>query len=191
MCTLSIVSYQPDLVGQTQLHSKSPGPLIIGQETSLESELASMSPFDRLDTCGPETPSSSSYSQHRFFTPSSRPLACRKEFDEQHTPSSHQVYRQGYVGGSSDQSHFWSPNNYSTFLHSGPQPPIWSAFTPGAIGQERGTSTFVRQRQQYYPQHNRGQGKIGGRQSHDYASGHHNIVDIDRIRKGIDVRTTV
>lgn len=190
MCTLSIASYQPDLVCQTQCLLKSPGPLIIGQETSLESDLASMSMFDRLDTYGPETSSSSSYSPHPYSTPGSRPLACRKDFNEQHTPSSHHIYSQSYVGGISDQSPFWN-SNYSTFLHSGLQSPIWSAFTPGAIGQERGTSTVLRQRQEYYPQQNRGQSKIGGRQSHDYASGHHNIVDIDRIRKGIDVRTTV
>lgn len=190
MCTLSIASYRPDLVGQTQRPSKSPGPLIIGQETSLESEMASMNPFDRLETYGPETSSSSSFSQHPYPTPGSRPLACRKDFDQQHTPLSHHIYSQGYVGGNPDQSPFWSPH-YSNFLHSGLQSPVWSAFTPGAIGQERGASPLIRQRQAYYPQHNRGQSKIGGRQSHDYASGHHNIVDIDRIRKGIDVRTTV
>lgn len=190
MCTLSIASYQPDLEGPTQRLSKSPGPLIIGQETSLESNLASMSPFDRLDTYGPETSSSSSYSQHPYSTPASRSLAYRKDFSEPHTPSSHHSYNQAYVGGSSDQSPFWSPN-YSAFLNSGLQSPIWSAFNPGTIGQEYGTPTLLHQRQGYYPQQNRGQSKIGARQPHDYASGHHNIVDIDRISRGNDVRTTV
>ncbi|CAF9939273.1 MAG: hypothetical protein ALECFALPRED_008058 [Alectoria fallacina] len=191
MCTLSIAPYQPDLEGSTERLSKSPGPLIMGQETSLESSLASMSPFDRLNTYGPETSSSPSYSQHPYSTPASRPLAFRKDFGEQqHTPSSHRNYSQGYVGGSSDQSPYWSPN-YSTFLNSGLQSPVWSAFNPGAIGQERGTPTLQHQRQGYCPQQSRGQIKIGGRQSHDYASGHHNIVDIDRIREGNDVRTTI
>ena len=190
MSTLSIAPYQPDLEGSTQRLSKSPGPLIVGQETSLESNLANMSPFDHLDTYGPETTSSSSRSQHPYSAPASRPLTYRKEFNEQHTPSSHHNYSQGYVGGASDQSPFWSPN-YSTFMNSGLQSPIWSPFNPGAIGQERGAPTLLQQRQGYYPQQNRGQSKIGGRQSHDYASGHHNIVDIERIRQGIDVRTTV
>ena len=189
MCTLSIAPYQPDLGGPTQRLSKSPGPLIIGQETSLESDSASMSPFDRHDTYGPET-SSSSHSQHPFSTSTFRPLAYRKDFNEQRTPSSHQNYDQSYIGRSSDQKSFWSPN-YSSFLNSGLQSPVWAALNPGTIGQERGTPTLLHQRQGYYPQQNRAQTKIGGRQSHDYPSGHHNIVDIDRIRQGIDVRTTV
>lgn len=190
MCTLSIAPYQPDLEGPTQRLSKSPGPLIIGQETSLEGDLASMSPFDRLDTYGPETSSSSSYSQHPYSTPASRSLTYRKDFSQQHTASSHHSYSQGFLGESCNQSPFWSPN-CSTFLNSGLHSPIWSAFNPGAIGQERGTSTHLHPRQGVYPQQCRGQSKIGGRQSHDSASGHHNIVDIDRIRRGIDVRTTV
>ena len=94
------------------------------------------------------------------------------------------------MDGNSNQSPFWG-QNYSTFLNSGLQSPIWTALNPGAIGQERGTPTLLHQRQGYYPQHGRAQSKIGGRQSHEYTSGHHNIVDIDRIRQGIDVRTTV
>ena len=187
MCTLSIAPYQPDLGRLTQRLSKSPGPLIIGQETNLEVDLASMSPFD---TYGPETSSSSSRSQHPYSTFAGRPLAYRKDFNEQHTPSSQNSYSQGYMNGSSNQSPFWSPS-YSAFLNSGLQSPIWAAFNPGAIGQERGTPTVLHQRQEYYPQQNRVQNKTGGRQSHDHASGHHNIVDIDRIRQGIDVRTTV
>ena len=31
----------------------------------------------------------------------------------------------------------------------------------------------------------------GPRQNCEYAAGHHNIVDIERIRQGLDVRTTV
>lgn len=182
--------YQPDLQGPAQGLSKSPGPLIIGQETTLESDFASMSLFDRLDMRGPETSSSSPLSPRPYSTRASRPLTYRKDFNEHHAASSHHIYSEGYVGRSSDQSAFCNPS-YSTFLNPGLQSPIWSAFNPGAIGQERGTPTFLHQRQGYYPQQNRGQNKIGGRQPHEHASGHHNIVDIGRIAKGIDVRTTV
>ena len=190
MCTLSITLYEPDLPVLKQRPPKSPGPLIIGQETSLESDLASMSLFDRLDTYGPETSSSSSYSQHPYSTPASRSITYSKDFTLQQTPSSHRSFNQGFLGVSSDQSRFRNPN-CSNFLNPGLQSPIWSAFNPGAIGQERGTPTHLHQRQGLGPQQNRGQPRIGGRQTHDYASGHHNIVDIDRIRRGIDVRTTV
>ena len=190
MCTLNIAPYQPDLEGPTQHPSKSPGPLIIGQETSLESDLASMRPFGRVDAYGPETSNSSSHSPHPYCTSASRTVAYCKDLNEQQTPSSHHNYKQYYVRGSSDPRPFWTPN-YSNFLNSGLQSPIWAAFNPGAIGQERGTPALLQQRQGYYLQQNRAQNKIGGRQSHDYASGHHNIVDIDHIRQGIDVRTTV
>ncbi|MCJ1396506.1 hypothetical protein MMC18_009397 [Xylographa bjoerkii] len=33
--------------------------------------------------------------------------------------------------------------------------------------------------------------KNGPRHNHEYASGHHNVVDIERIRQGLDVRTTI
>ena len=191
MCTLTVAHYQPDLGGPIQRLSKSPGPLIIGQETSLESDLASMSPFDCHDAYGPDnTPSSSLRSQHPCSTSAVRPLAYRKDFNDQHTPSSQHSYSQGYMDGTANQSPFWSPS-CSTFLNSALQSPIWTALNPGTIGQERGTPTLVHQRQGYNPQSGRAQSKIGGRQSHEYGSGHHNIVDIDRIRQGIDVRTTV
>ena len=190
MCTLSIAPYQPDLQGSAQELSKSPGPLIIGQETGLESDLASMSPFDCPDTRGPETSSSSSFSQHPNSTQVSRPLAYHKNFNEQHAPSSRDFYSHGYLGANPDRNPFWSPN-YSTFLNSGLQSPIWSTVNPGAIGQERGTPTLLDQRQGYYSPQHRGNSKIGGRQTHESASGHHNVVDVDRIARGIDVRTTV
>jgi hypothetical protein len=37
----------------------------------------------------------------------------------------------------------------------------------------------------------RGPPCFGGRHTHDFASGHHNVVDVERIRRGLDVRTTV
>lgn len=190
MCTLSIALYRPDLESPTQRLPKSPGPLIIGQETGLERDLASMSTFDPFDTYGLETSSSLPYSQHPSTSAATRPLAYHKDFNEQQTPSSRGNCIQRFTGGSFDQSSLWG-SNYSTYVDAGLQSPIWPVFNPGAIGQERGASTLLHQRQGYYPQQNRGQTKIGGRPAHDYASGHHNIVDIDRIRQGIDVRTTV
>ncbi|KAL8694505.1 MAG: hypothetical protein Q9218_000835 [Villophora microphyllina] len=42
-----------------------------------------------------------------------------------------------------------------------------------------------------YRQNTRGFVRQGGRNVQDYSGGHHNVVDIDRIRKGADVRTTI
>lgn len=65
------------------------------------------------------------------------------------------------------------------------------AYGPGAIGQERGTVPSPQVRSGPYPQQQRGPLRVVGRQNNDYTSGHHNVVDVERIRRGLDVRTTV
>ena len=45
-------------------------------------------------------------------------------------------------------------------------------------------SNPVLQQQQTIP-------RPGARHHNDYSSGHHNVVDVERIRQGLDVRTTV
>ncbi|KAL8632267.1 hypothetical protein Q9189_002057 [Teloschistes chrysophthalmus] len=42
-----------------------------------------------------------------------------------------------------------------------------------------------------FRQNTRGAIKQGARNVQDYSGGHHNVVDVDRIRKGADVRTTI
>ena len=73
----------------------------------------------------------------------------------------------------------------------GMQSPLWASSSPGAIGQERGALTLPPRGQGSQGQRDCGQNKSGGRQYHDNPSGHHNVVDVGRIRDGIDVRTTV
>lgn len=67
----------------------------------------------------------------------------------------------------------------------------WDVFGPGAIGQERGQTYQPQFRNGTYSPQRRGPLKFGGRHAHDFASGHHNVVDVERIRRGLDVRTTV
>ncbi len=67
----------------------------------------------------------------------------------------------------------------------------WDMFGPGAIGQERGQIYQPQFRNGAYSPQRRGPPKFGGRHTHDFASGHHNVVDVERIRRGLDVRTTV
>jgi hypothetical protein len=70
-----------------------------------------------------------------------------------------------------------------------------TALTPfevhGTIGQER-----AQIRQPGFPltpisPNRRPAMRMGGRQEPDFNSGHHNVVDVDRIRHGLDVRTTI
>jgi hypothetical protein len=63
----------------------------------------------------------------------------------------------------------------------------------GVIGQERG---LLRQSNDYlqgrYSGPSRGtHNRVVARHDQDYTAGHHNVVDIERIRRGLDVRTTV
>ena len=67
----------------------------------------------------------------------------------------------------------------------------WDVFGPGAIGQERGQTHQPQFRIGAYSPQRRGAPRFGGRHTHDFASGHHNVVDVERIRRGLDVRTTV
>lgn len=62
---------------------------------------------------------------------------------------------------------------------------------PGAIGQERATAPPAQIRSRPYPQQHHAPSRVVGRQNSDYSSGHHNVVDVERIRRGLDVRTTV
>ncbi|KAH0538723.1 hypothetical protein FGG08_004675 [Glutinoglossum americanum] len=62
----------------------------------------------------------------------------------------------------------------------------------GVIGQERG---LLRQSSDYLPSRYSGQNRgthnrVVARHDQDYTAGHHNVVDIERIRRGLDVRTT-
>ena len=67
----------------------------------------------------------------------------------------------------------------------------WDILGPGAIGQERGQVFLPHFSNSTYSPQRRGPTKFGGRHTQDFASGHHNVVDVERIRRGLDVRTTV
>ena len=99
------------------------------------------------------------------------------------------TYDPSYTGFAARQNVPWNPYFQPYPVFGIPSPP-WAAYGHGTIGQERDSTPFLPSRVGH-PYQNRGSVKQGGRQHHDYASGHHNVVDIDRIRQGTDVRTTV
>lgn len=75
----------------------------------------------------------------------------------------------------------------------GQQTPPWGIFNatsygPGAIGQERNSAlspfNSLHQPPQIF-------WRPGGRHVREHSGGHHNVVDVARIRQGADVRTTV
>lgn len=168
----------PDLELDTRCPLHSSGPSMIVQDFGLEKALGSMS-LNTHRVNGPQTPRTPIHSPFPFTTPSNSQFPFRKYPNGLYTPSSLSSY----------QTPGWSPT-YSPCSEFPQQSPIWSAFSPGTIGQERG-APLLSQTQGHYVQQQRGQGSMAVRRYPDNSSGHHNVVDIERIRQGTDVRTTV
>ncbi|KAI9826798.1 MAG: hypothetical protein M1832_005736 [Thelocarpon impressellum] len=78
------------------------------------------------------------------------------------------------------------------YYDGGYYPPTLGAWDAhGAIGQERGQLRQPGFHNGRYSPSRRSTMRVGGRHDHDYTSGHHNVVDVERIRRGLDVRTTI
>lgn len=204
--------YKPRTESSLQRLAKGQGPLVIGQENvGLESAFGDFSLSGRHVSNDSEVLNTTSVSPYFLSSPASRSLSYRRDIAGQQLPSALDNGRfNGYVARSSGSSPQWSPV-YSPFPNYTLQSPNWTAYSPGAyssdsyspgmynpcgyspgaIGQERIVPQTPQLRAPYYLQQQRGLTKLIGRQNHDYASGHHNVVDVDRIRQGTDVRTTV
>lgn len=157
---------------------------MITQESAFDRAFGSMSLTNNREN-GPQTPRTPSYSPFPFQSPSISPFPFPKYPGGLYTPSSFSSLSRGAI----DQTPSWSPT-YNPFLDFPQQSPIWPPFSPGAIGQERGTPLLSCTHQERYGQQKRGQAQML-RRYNENPSGHHNVVDIDRIRQGTDVRTTV
>ena len=181
---MTIAPHNPDFDAIPQRPLPSPGISKSNQETGFENVFGSMGLNSQRDS-GPQTPRTPSYSQSQFQNPSSPQFPFRKYPNVLYTPSS----LSNFSRGTFDQTPSWSPT-YNPFSDFPQQSPVWSPLSPGAIGQERDTPLSSRSHQERYGQQKRGQGQLIRRYG-DNPSGHHNVVDIDRIRQGTDVRTTV
>ena len=144
-----------------------------------------------------------------FFMPqaANRSFAYHRELNSQQVPSPLSLQKTNFNGPESTESSSWSPFFSPYGDPYGLQSPFWTPYTPGAIGQERGTpimspytpgaigqdrgNSIMSPYSGIYPYQQRTPGKLIGRSPHDYSSGHHNVVDVERIRQGLDVRTTV
>ena len=142
------------------------------------------------DMYDPQTPRTPLFSPFPISTSVSRNAINCKMVSREHTPSSLTGYPLGLSTACAEQRSTWSPTCVS-YPNVGVQAPFWTPFSPGAIGQERGASKPLPYRQEPGISHHSGLSKLGGRQHDNFTSGHHNVVDVNRIRDGIDVRTTV
>lgn len=153
------------------------------QELGFENAFSSMTL--NLHDNGPLTPRTPPFSSFPIQSPPNSQFPFRKYPGGIYTPSSVSSFSCGIL----DQNPSWSPT-YNPFSGLPQQSPIWSSFNPGTIGQERGTPLLSRTHQERCALQKKSQGQIIRRYV-DNPSGHHNVVDIDRIRQGTDVRTTV
>ncbi len=179
--------YKPDSCHLSPRLVKDHGPLIIGQQdTGIHRIFDNMSLSGYYPVCNSNYPESpmTPVCQPNSATPSLGP----SEYQSEQSLSSTGDYGAGFPIRSVGQTSPWSPP-YSPYADFELQSSTWASFNPGAVGQERGTALLPQIRSGHL-QHPRLPGKPG-RQGHDYSSGHHNVVDVERIRLGTDVRTTV
>ncbi|KAL6719576.1 hypothetical protein ACLMJK_001496 [Lecanora helva] len=178
--TLNITPYTSYHDVATQYPLESAASTMIARDHSFEKAFGNMALDNKTDN-EHQTPYTSPYSPLPFQSPAGSPFHFRKHPHGLYPPSS----LSNLSPGSFDHSPSWSPsyNPFSSF----PQPStLWTTFSPGAIGQERGTPLLTRTHQDRYGQQKRSQVQTC-RRFNDNISGHHNVVDIDRIRQGTDI----
>lgn len=185
MFSLTIEAYEPDVSPKEKTPVKTMGPIIIGPDDSgLDKTLADLSIRGRHDRTQAASIRQSPYQS----SPVAKSFTDRKEAVGQHTPSPLSAFNQGSGTAGSLYGASWSPS----FHNYGVQSPMWSPYSPGTIGQERGTPTTLNHHHldMFHPQ-SRTLSRASSRQHLDFANANHNVVDVDRIRAGLDVRTTV
>ncbi len=201
-----------------QAPPRKPGPIIIGQDDdlALSQRFGNMSVNigqNSYSTGNIHTPS-----RWADQPPTSGSFTDRKDYEGQHTPSRLTTVAPGLGTRGTLQSPIWSPCSTSNgqyvlqspaysssngqYIVQSPaysipnsqymlQSPVYSPLSPGAIGQERGIPMLPHARDEWYNQQHLFKPTANGGQWDDYASTYHNIVDTERIRAGLDVRTTV
>lgn len=175
------------------LGARGHSPLIVGQQdTGLETKIehVTLSGESHHDSQPSEFFNAPATSSFIYPISTDRSLGCHGQYFTESSLSPPEDYMTAFTPRSSETSSPWSSTNspYSECTLSSPN---WMHYAPGTIGQERGVQAFSQPRSGPSLHQQRSMGKLSGRQNHENSSGHHNVVDVERIRLGIDVRTTV
>lgn len=183
--------YKPQIHHLLSRGAKGHSPLIVGQQnTGLDKAFENMS----LTNCHDNYPNdvlNVPMAPQFVYTPSAdRSLGYQGQYITEQSVSPLEDYVSAFTPRSSGPTSPWSPVN-SPYANYGLHSPIWTPYAPGTIGQERRVQALPQVRPGHFLQQQRSLGKLSGRQSHEHSSGHHNVVDVERIRQGTDVRTTV
>ncbi|KAL8897111.1 MAG: hypothetical protein Q9192_002742 [Flavoplaca navasiana] len=178
-CTMSVQAYRDE------------GPVIVGREEGfLDNKFREMG----LENIAPNSAIPNSRSP--LLSPHSVPSPTHNSISTPgflHSPRSPMLLGSLSPGLLVQQFGEGSPISQSVQYYHSTQSPTWSNFdatlsNPGTIGQERRTPISPFHCSNPHP---RNLMRHGGRHLPDHSGGHHNVVDINRIRKGADVRTTI
>lgn len=183
--------YQPDLASSLAQLGRNQAELLGARQDRTLDKV-----FQQMGLSDHQSPSETQPSTLSCLPPSARPSvnehppASRRNIISHVTSTPPSYYAHDHLGHDSRQA-LRGGSYYNNYPGYAVQLPSWMACGPGAIGQERGTAPPPQIRSGPYPQQQRGPSRMVGRQNNDYTSGHHNVVDVERIRRGLDVRTTV
>lgn len=160
-----------------------------GQEDiALESKFRKFSVGSRLESpeAGFQSPRALSA---EYLSPTSYASPHGEYGTIQHSPTSLNGSFVGLAPSALEKGSMWSPRyiTYPRDMHATP----WTGREPGTRGNHSSENMFARSQSDLYP-FNVSAGKYLGRHnSRDFNAVPHNTVDIERIRLGTDVRTTV
>ena len=186
---LTIVRFKPDLVKESRENPQAPEPLIIGQDDDDVGDL-----FGRMSLNSNKRNSGSSIVTNPSIieTPS--------------RPSQNQYAQPGIQDNCSPSPNGFASNGYTTHKDWAPGPfrfnpqgtyPVpmptfpWPELGNGQMTPDQLASRIPCHRNGMLSTPTRVIPRNAGRRVHEYPSGHHNVVDTNRIRQGLDVRTTV
>ena len=189
---MTVVYYVPDI----KLPHQSPlvrdnGPLIIGNENPRhDSALGHLDFNDSHGSWDLDAPGSISPFSCLGLSPSLTSSPPSPDNDGYYIVSPVGPYSPSYSDTQSQRARY-SSSPFNEYTGYGTHMTPWASVTPEIVGHNRELSPPHRARNGPLLQHQQVLSRPNARQHNDYASGHHNVVDVERIRQGLDVRTTV
>lgn len=190
--TMTATYYVPDIkLPNPSPLAKDSGPLIIGNEDPYHDSALSHVNFTgghgsfNVDASGSMSPFS-----YLGLSPNLSLSSLGPDHDEHYMISPIGSYSPGYSDTEFQRARY-STSPFSEYPGYGNHTTPWESIAPRVVGQARVVSPPYRARNGSLLQQQQVTSRPGARQHNDYASGHHNVVDVERIRKGLDVRTTV
>ncbi|KAI9718973.1 MAG: hypothetical protein M1812_003858 [Candelaria pacifica] len=191
-CSLSVYHYEPDLkdkspsrLNQMSVRSaRHDGPdfEVAFSQMGLGHQDPHHRQYPAFSDVSPYTDSSYSY-----LSPTGRSEILRHDFQAQWAP---RYDHPGYTYPRQSMNAYPGPGApyYPSYSRYGAVRGPLDMYRPVGIGQDRGPYTQGQHQSSPYSPRRRVGPRIGGR---DHVTGHHNVVDVERIRRGLDVRTTI